>query len=182
MKKLLIILIGASLVFTQLTAQNRPFGKGDKVLNVGVGYGSTWYSGVYYDVHVPPVSASLEFGVANYILEKGSLGFAPYIGYSTFKFEKGIGGYNYTLILAGLRGNFHYPFGGNLDTYASLFLGYNILKSKEFDSPTGFPETGGLRSAFYVGGRYYLAESFAVLVELGYGVTYLNVGLAVKFW
>lgn len=182
MKKLLLIFFGACLVLPQLTAQNRPFGKGDKVLNLGVGYGSTWYSGVYYKVKVPPVSASLEFGAANYVLEKGSLGFGPYISYSTFKFEKGDGGYDYSLILVGLRSNFHYPFIDNLDTYASLFLGYNILSSKEFGAPASFPEKGGLRSAFYIGGRFYFVESFALTAELGYGVTYLNVGMAVKFW
>jgi hypothetical protein len=168
--------------YAHLNAQLPSFGRGETVLNVGAGLGSTWYSGIYYETKFPPVSAALEFGVAEHVIEKGSIGVGPYIAYSTFKYEYRDGGYNYSIILAGLRGNFHYPLVSNLDTYASLFLGYNAVNSVEIGTASGPPESGGLRSAFYIGGRYYFAENFAVLAEIGYGVTYFNAGLAVKFW
>jgi hypothetical protein len=36
-------------------------------------------------------------------------------------------------------------------------------------------------SSFFVGGRYYFSEFFAAMLELGYGVSYLNIGVALKF-
>ena len=35
--------------------------------------------------------------------------------------------------------------------------------------------------SFYVGGKYFFTNNFAALAELGYGVSYLNVGVALKF-
>lgn len=181
MKRIVLIIIGVCSIFTQLDAQKLPFGVGDKVLNLGAGLGSTWYSGTYYSTNILPISASLEFGLANYVLEKGAVGAGPYIAYNTFKNEYRDGGYNYTVILMGLRGNFHYPLIDNLDTYASLFLGYNLVRSEDFGTPAGPPESGGLKSAFYLGGRYYIGETFSLLAEVGYGITYLNLGIAFKF-
>ena len=180
MKRIVLFCTVLCFSFVRLNGQVPAFGRGKIVLNAGVGLGSTWYSGIYYKTRLPPVSAALEFGVAGHVIEKGSIGVGPYVAYSTFKYEFGDGGYNYSIILAGLRGNFHYPLVTNLDTYASLFLGYNTVSSVETGTASGPPESGGLRSAFYIGGRYYFAENFAVLTEIGYGVTYVNVGLAIK--
>lgn len=181
MKKVFLLVLFICFNLIRINAQSDFFSRGTAVLNMGVGLGSTWYAGTYYTVNVPPVSASLEFAIADYVLERGSIGLGPYVGYSKFKFEKGDGGYNYTDILTGVRCNFHYPLFYRLDTYASLFLGYNFLNHVEFDTPMGLPETGGLRSAFYVGGRFYFSEIVALMAEAGYGITYFNVGLAVKF-
>lgn len=182
MRKLTLIIIVGFISLTHLTAQQLPFVKGDIILNLGAGFGSTWYSGTYYETKLLPLSATLEFALANNVLDKGALGAGPYIGYTTFKNEYRDGGYNYSIILMGLRGNFHYPLVDNLDTYASLFLGYNRISSEEFGIPAGPAEKSGIKSAFYLGGRYYFAESFAALVELGYGLTYVNIGACVKFW
>jgi hypothetical protein len=181
MRRIAIIILGVCLASAQLSAQKLPFGPGDKVLNLGAGLGSTWYSGTYYTTKILPISASLEFGLANYFLEKGVIGAGPYIGYNTFKNEYRDGGYNYTIILMGLRGNFHYPMINNLDTYASLFLGYNRVRSEDFGTPAGPPESSGLKSAFYLGGRYFIGKTFALLAEMGYGITYLNLGIALNF-
>ena len=71
-------LTGAAIFATlNLAAQDPIFLKGDKVLNLGVGLGSTLYSGTYYKSQVPPVSASLDIGIADNILEKGSVGVGP---------------------------------------------------------------------------------------------------------
>lgn len=184
MKKLLLLFVVVSFSLAQLSAQDATFEKGDKVLNLGIGFGSTWYSGTYYKSQVPPVSASLEFGVVDNVLEKGSVGVGPYIGYSSYKWEYSSWGYKYSNIILGVRGNFHYPLANKLDTYVGLLLGYNIVTSKEFGTPSGFDysaSSGGLRSAGFIGGRYYFKETFAVMLELGYGVTYLNLGIALKF-
>lgn len=181
MKKLVLPFLIIYAAINHVNAQSEAFSERSRVLNLGVGLGSTWYSGTYYEVKTPPVSASLEFGIADYILERGSVGLGPYVGYSSFKYEKGPGGYRYENILAGARCNFHYPFIERMDTYISLLVGYNYLKSTPLESPDGPPEESRMRSALYIGIRYYLAEIFALMAEAGYGITYFNVGMTFKF-
>ena len=35
--------------------------------------------------------------------------------------------------------------------------------------------------SIYVGGRWYFTDSFAAMLELGYGIAWLNIGVAFKF-
>jgi hypothetical protein len=80
MKKLLLSLMVFVFVLTQLVAQESTFQKGDKALNLGIGIGSTLYSGSYYKSGIPPISASFEVGVADGILDKGTIGVGGYLG------------------------------------------------------------------------------------------------------
>jgi hypothetical protein len=185
MKKLLLLLFVAVFSLTQLLAQESTFKQGDKVLNLGVGFGSTFYSGTGYKAGIPPISASLEFGVKDGILDKGSIGIGGYLGYSSHKWEYNNWGWKYTNIILGVRGVFHYPLVDKLDTYTGLLLGYNIATSKEFGTAVyGYnysASSGGVAYSWFVGGRYYFSEKFAGMLELGYGITYLNLGVALKF-
>jgi hypothetical protein len=183
MKKLLLLFVVGCFTLTQLVAQESTFNKGDKVLNIGIGFGTTLYSGTYYKSQIPPISASLEFGVADNILDKGVIGVGPYLGYSSYKYEYAGWGWKYSNIIVGARGNFHYPLVNKLDTYTGLLLGYNISSSKEFG--TGGTDyqasSGGVVWSWFIGGRYYFSDNFAAMLELGYGVAYLNLGVALKF-
>lgn len=185
MKKLLLLGVTVCLSLTMLHAQEATFEKGDKVLNLGIGLGNTLYSGTYYKSQVPPVSASLEFGVVDNILEKGVIGVGPYLGYSSYKYEYSGWGWKYSNIIVGVRGSFHYPLVDKLDTYTGLLLGYNIASSKEFGNTVpGWDysySAGGVAWSWFVGGRYYFKETFAVMAELGYGIAYLTLGVALKF-
>lgn len=185
MKKFLLVLLVAGLSMTQLLAQESTFKQGDKVLNLGIGIGSTFYSGTGYKAGIPPISASLEFGVKDGVLDKGTIGIGGYLGYSSHKWEYSGWGWKYTNIILGVRGVFHYPLVNKLDTYTGLLLGYNIATSKEFGTAVfGYnysASSGGVAYAWFVGGRYYFSDSFAVMAELGYGITYLNLGVALKF-
>jgi len=184
MKKLLLSLMVFVFVLTQLVAQESTFEKGDKALNLGIGIGSTLYSGSYYKSGIPPISASFEVGVADGILDKGTIGVGGYLGYSSHKWDYLGWGWKYTNIIIGARGNFHYPLVDRLDTYTGLLLGYNIATSKEFgNSVPGYDysaSSGGVAYAWFVGARYYFTDKFAVMAELGYGITYLNLGIALK--
>lgn len=185
MKKIVLLLAVVLFSMTQLIAQEPTFSKGDKVLNLGIGLGSTLYSGSFYKSQIPPLSASFEVGVVDNILEKGVLGIGGYVGYSSYKYEYSGWGWKYSNIIIGARGNFHYPLVDKLDTYTGLLLGYNIASSKEFGNLTpGYDynaTSGGVVYAWFVGARYYFKDSFAVMAELGYGITYLNLGIALKF-
>ena len=193
------------LVFAMVGfSQENTFNKGDKVLNLGVGIGSTLYSGGYYKSSIPPVSASFEVGVKDNLFdEKSSLGIGGYVGYTSAKWEYDYGfdylgsmsslsaassgssyGWKYSSIILGVRGALHYQLVSKLDTYTGVLLGYNVVSSKSFGTPYGglnySAASGGVAWSWFLGGRYYFNEKFAAMAELGYGIAYLNLGVALK--
>ncbi|MBK7212041.1 MAG: hypothetical protein IPH88_01830 [Bacteroidales bacterium] len=171
-----------------ILANAQPIAKGDKVLNLGIGLGSTLYSGSYYKSTTPPLSASLEVCVKDELFDgKGALGVGGYLGYSGFKSEYNWGGgtygWKYTNIIIGPRGYLHYNFLDKLDTYTGILLGYWIATNKEYGTiQTGYSSDsyGGVTWSWFAGGRYYFSDKFAGMLELGYGISYLNLGIAVK--
>jgi len=185
MKKTLLLIVAGVFAVAQLSAQESTFLKGDKVLNVGIGLGSTLYSGTYYASSVPPISASLEFGIVDGIIEKGVIGVGPYVGYSSYKYEYLGWGWKYSNIIIGARGSFHYPLLNKLDTYAGILLGYNIVTAKEFGDPGSGSDvssaSSGVAWSGFIGGRYYFTDALAAMLELGYGIAWLNIGVALKF-
>jgi hypothetical protein len=164
-----------------LFGQTPTFEKGNKVLNLGIGFGGygTWG----YAVSVPPVSASLEVGILDGILEKGSIGVGGYIGYSSYK-QSGyvIDYWTFNRLFIAARGVLHYPLVDKLDTYGGLALGFNYYAWKwHGEGANGIePGSSGLGTSFFVGGRYYFNEKLAGMAELGYGISYLNLGVAFK--
>jgi len=183
--KLKMLLFVALFIFGLTQANSQPVAKGDKLLNLGLGIGSTLYSGTYYKGQIPPISASLEYVVNDEILGgNAALGVGGYLGYSSYKYEYQNWGWKYNNIIIGPRGYFHYNFIENLDTYTGLLLGYNISSSKEFGVTTPgyvFDQTnGGFTWSWFVGGRYFFSDNLAVMAELGYGISYLNVGVTFR--
>lgn len=183
MKKIILLLVAVAFSLTQLVAQTPTFIKGDKVLNLGIGLGSTLYSGAGFTGQIPPVSVSFEKGIVDNLLEKGILGIGGYLGYSSYKYENSNWGWKYSNIIVGARGSFHYPLVDKLDTYTGLLLGYNIATTKEIG--TAIPgitsaSVGGIVWSWYLGARYYFKENFGVMAELGYGISTLNLGISIK--
>lgn len=185
MKKILLFIGAVFTASALLNAQDPIFLKGDKVLNAGIGLGSTLYSGSYYSSQVPPVSASVDIGIIDGVAEKGVIGLGPYLGYSSYKYDYMGWGWKYSNIILGARGTFHYPLVDRLDTYGGVLLGYNIASSKEFGDPIpGYDysySSGGVVWSGFIGGRYFFSDTFAAMLELGYGIAWLNIGVALKF-
>jgi hypothetical protein len=178
MKKLLLFLFVAVFSLAQLLAQESTFKQGDKVVNLGIGFGSTYY-GSYYTSHTPAISASLEVGVKDGVLDKGSIGVGGYIGYSSATWANY---YKTSNFIIGARGSFHYPLVNKLDTYTGLLLGYNIYSYKYETTYLGAKgSAGNLMVAWFAGARYYFSNNFAVMAEVGYGIAYLTVGVSFKF-
>lgn len=180
MKKLVLLSLCVCFSMLQLVAQESTFHKGDKVLNVGIGLGSTLYSGSLYKSGLPPLSGSLEYGVKDEVLEKVAFGVGPYLAFSSYKWSNY---YRYTNVIVGARGQLHYPLVDKLDTYAGLLLGYNIVSVKDLDPYTGSfsGSASGVAWSLFVGGRYYFKDTFGVMAELGYGIAYFTIGIALKF-
>jgi len=186
MKKIAMIMV---VVFgVQLMAQGQPFEKGDKTINLGIGIGSALYSGKYYKMRIPPISLSYEQGITNK-LGIGYIGVGGYFGISGSKWETEYltyeYGWKYTYIVLGARGAYHFDLVDNLDIYAGLILGVNIVSSKEIgDFPTGVnvdEQSTGVAHSEFAGIRWFFKPNFALMAELGYGISYLTVGAAFKF-
>jgi len=178
MKKLLLVLFVAVFSLTQLNAQESTFKKGDKVVNLGIGFGSTYY-GAFYTSHTPALSISLETDVKDGILEKGSIGIGGYLGYSSATWANY---YKTSNFIIGARGSFHYPLVNKLDTYTGLLLGYNIYSYKYESTYIGSKgSSGNVMLAWFAGARYYFTDKFAVMGEIGYGIAYLTVGVSLNF-
>ena len=179
MKKLLFIVIIASFTLMQVNGQESTFKKGESVLNLGIGLGSSYYSG-FYTSRAPAISASYEVGVVDGVLEKGSIGVGGYVGYASGKYS------NYwktSNFLIGARGSFHYPLVDKLDTYTGLLLGYNVYSTKYYDAYYGGASASASSPAlaWFAGARYYFSDNFAGMAEIGYGIAYLTLGVSLKF-
>lgn len=188
MKKLFAFAFFAILTLPALKAQESMFNLGDKVVNLGIGIGNTLYSySSYYSRGVPPISISFEQGIKDDILDNGVIGVGGYLGYSSSKYRYtwlgGEWGWNYSYIVVGAMGTFHYPLVDNLDTYLGVLLGYNITTSREVgDVPLDNDSyaSGGIVYSGFVGARYYFNDKFAAFGQLGYGIAYLTLGLSIN--
>ncbi len=182
-KTLTIIAVLCGFAFSGIS-QNT-FQKGDKVVNAGIGIGNTLYSGSGYTNKTPPISLSFELGVKDQLFDdKSSLGIGGYIGYTSAKWEYSGWGWKYTNFVIGGRGIGHYQLLDRLDTYTGLMLGYNVNSAKEFGTTFGndySANASGIIWAWFAGGRYYFTDKFAAMAEIGYGITYLNLGVSYKF-
>lgn len=180
-----IIIFTAVFVFSfMIVAGQKPvFTKGSRVFNAGLGIGTTVFSSTYNRLVIPPLSASLEVGITDHVLDKGSVGVGPYLGFLSYKWKFSNYNAQYTNTIIGVRGNFHYPFIEKLDTYSGLLLGWDIVNVKETGDPYDNYEDSAshIAWAWFIGARYYFRENMAAMAELGYGPSYLNLGLAFSF-
>lgn len=182
MRKIITTICIASIALAGFS-QNA-FVKDSKVINVGIGIGNTLYGSGFSGL-IPPISASFEYGVKdNLFNDKSSIGVGGYFGYSGAKMDYSTWGYRYSSFIIGARGAFHYQFVDKLDTYAGLMLGYNISTVTEYGSVPGFAtgasSVGGFTWSTYIGARYYFTNKIAAMAEIGYGIAYLNLGVAFK--
>jgi hypothetical protein len=177
-----ILLLIAAITFSVTLTNAQIATEGSKFVNLGLGLGTNLYSGLHYKMQVPPVSASFEYVIKDELFdENSSLGVGGYLGFTSYKWTSGDWGWKYNSIVIGPRGYLHYQFIDNLDTYTGILLGYNILSSKWTGSGTswGSANSGGIAYSWFVGGRYFFSDNIAAMLELGYGVSYLNIGVSI---
>lgn len=183
MKKLVIL---AFALITSVAAYAQQFVKGTNVFSAGVGLGSSLGS-FSYGSQTPALSLQYERGVWE-IGDRNVISLGGYAGRKSYKYSGS--GYTekwgYTII--GIRSAFHYN-GINsdkFDVYGGAMLSYNILNYKYKDNNgTNIGGSGNYGSAagftLYIGGCYFFTSNVAAFAELGYGVSYLTLGLAFKF-
>ena len=167
MKKFLLGVL-ALLGTTGLAQAQDVFGKGDKMINLGLGLGSSFGS-----LSLPPISASFDYGVADNLIngDNGSISVGAQVGFAGSKYAN-IG-------LFGARGAFHYQFAPKLDTYAGLMLSYDIVSSN-YDAFSNYIKTSHIDWSLFLGARYFFTEKISGFAELGYGFYNLNLGVTFK--
>ncbi len=182
MKKLIILVFTLLFIASaqQGVSQKKEFVKGTQVINAGIGLGTTLYSGTYYSSLLPPISGSYEYGIVE-DLGIGSIGIGGYLGIAGSKYRKDDWGYNYTYVIIGARGAYHFYVAEDLDLYAGIMTGIRTVNYSEVGDPYGVtPQSGGVTSDIFGGVRYYFNPTIAVMSEVGFGISYLTVGVAFR--
>ena len=184
-KKLFLAVVICLFAVVNTSAQESSFNQNDNVVSLGVGFGGNLYSGTLYSgkgySHLPAFTLSYERCIiGNLFNEQSSLGVGGLVGYTSSKVKDY---WTSTDIMVGARAAFHYAFVDNLDTYAGVMAGYNINTWKWHGSSITTHGSGSSSFIYttFVGARYYLADSFAVFAEVGYGYSILNAGISFKF-
>lgn len=160
------------------------FEEGGKYLHLGIGVGSAYaYSGS--TMGVPPIHASLEVGVTD------KIGVGGLIGYTSSKWEQTYIGdkysWNFSYLIIGARGAYHFYNEDKWDAYGGLMLGYNVASAKfestdpDLEQYVTEPSVGGFALGAFVGARYGLGDSGAIFAELGYSIAWLSLGYCVRF-
>lgn len=205
------ISVGIIFLALQNTSYSQAFGgKGTKQLSIGLGLTQHWTNypenGKGPKGHTSPFYGSLniqlEFGIAKYIGIGGNIGgeFANNLSRKSIGYNYLIGyGYGSSsafrsiAIPIGIHGNFHFlqliadksgkSFAEKMDVYAGISFGsgpaFALAKSgyKNYGNDVGFIIYGGP----HVGMRFYPKSNFGVYVEAGYGKSFLNGGISLKF-
>jgi hypothetical protein len=179
------LIVGVMLLSLTTSTKAQLFDQGDIVLSFGLGLGATYYvHGWGYKTTVPPI-----FVAGDYCLREdlgpGNLGVGAYMGYSAYKYEYyDDWGWKYNTLIIGARGTYHFvDLVDKLDLYGGIMLGAEIVSSKEFGDYYGDDynaNSGGVAYDVFGGARYYFSDSFGVMGELGYGISWLKIGVSLK--
>lgn len=180
-----IFLLVMLLLFATMTcySQNTHFTKGQVTLQAGIGFFSTldntgdYGIGVTYPLKVPPVSLVGDVGVTDMM----SIGLyvataKSDVYYQDLSQKVKLGSLSHVIV--GARGLYHFSLIEQLDTYGGVMLGYNAITATGYDNSTG--KSSGLTYTVLAGARYSVAKAFGVFLELGYGVSSINLGLSYK--
>ena len=167
-----------ALALSTLFGSAQVYEEGGINANLGVGLGLAYGVG---DATLPPLSVSVDYGFHPNI----SLG--GYIGYAGAKEELLGYSWKYSYTIIGARGAYHLDRSDNLDLYGGLMLAY-VVGSVKFESDNEAleafvvePTVGGVGFSAFVGGRYMFSEKVGAFGELGYGISWLTIGLTTKF-
>lgn len=182
------------------------FDKGITAINLGIGLGGARYSYIsaYNNDYStsPTITASFEHGVAS-VDGIGAIGVGGLFANKSVHYKSTSHSYSTTYeydrkwsnTVIGLRGAIHLNElleSDQFDVYGGLMLGYNIGSYKDKSTRTYHGVTTDWSDDYhyklnfvtwstFVGGRYYISDHIGAYLEVGYGVSYLNLGLTAKF-
>ena len=180
------LVMGSSLLFSQ------SFEKGNHAINAGIGFGNTAYFGSYYSGFIPSVSASWEMGIVEVPMGAeltGVVSVGAYTGWSASRYSYSYWGnnnyYSGSSFIFAARGNYHFIFHDQLDTYAGVWAGARI-ETWKWHGDVNLPPDATLQGdvdpvgGVYVGARWFFRENLAAYAELGYLISVFNIGVTFK--
>lgn len=201
-----ISLLSGLALIAPSEAQAQAFAQGTTAINLGIGLGGTRYS--YLNAYnsdyrtSPTLIASFEHGVAT-VDGIGAIGVGGLFANKSvsYKHSNQVGSWHYEYdrkwsnTVIGLRGALHVNEiieSDQFDLYGGLMLGYNIggYKDKSTRTRNGVTEDYAddhryrlsyVTWSTFVGGRYLFTERIGAYLEVGYGISYLNLGLTARF-
>lgn len=161
--------------------------KGDKLLNVGIGFLRQLPGGNSEKLTIPPIPISFEYIIKDDLFEgNGALGFGGFIGYSAAKQDYYSSTYKSSRFIFGARGYVHYALIEKLDTYGGVLLGYksDVTSFKYNEEQTNYPNqkiTDGTPTLnIFAGCRYFFSDKIAGMAELGWGMSIITIGATIK--
>ena len=192
MKKLITTILAFTFASLHLNAQqtSTTFAKNDNVLGVGFGIGGVYgISG--FSSQSPTFGMQYDRGIVELGMG-GVIGVGGFVGYKSIVDKKDYFGNTYkdkwNIIIIGVRGTFHYDLFEveNLDTYGGTMIAFHVMNHKQdypnnlyiYDNDT---HSSAAYASIFAGAKYYFTPQVSAFAELGYGVSWLTLGAALKF-
>ncbi len=170
MKKIILMLLVATVIGAASSNSYAQFEKGDKILNLGIGGGGYgFYSSGF------AVGGSFEYGIHDFI----SVGAQADLKFYNYGYLFGAKS-NYVAVPIAARGSYHYGKHflkmDNLDLYAGPALGFNIDGNEYFTN-------SAVVIGVFAGARYYFKPALGAFLELAGGSNMIpaKVGVSFKF-
>jgi hypothetical protein len=176
-------LSSSNKIFSPTKLVNQVIAKGDKIINVGVGILKQLPGSNSEKLTIPPIPISFEYIVKSDLFNgNGALGIGGFLGYTAAKQDGDYGSYKDSRLIIGARGYLHYALVEKLDTYAGALLGYksDITKISYSNSPDDKFTDGKPTLNFFAGCRYFFNDKIAGMAELGWGISIVTIGVAIK--
>jgi len=190
MKKIVLILLALTVVTGTMQAQKTTdtFANKDNVVSVGFGLGGV-YGFSSYDSQTPVFGAQYDRGIYEFKFG-GVIGVGGFLGYKGYVDKFNIGNNDYkirsSIVIIGARGTFHYDVFQveNLDTYGGAMIAFHVV-NESTNLPAAFDynydHSSALYASIYAGAKYYFTPQFEAFAEVGYGVSWLTMGVGYKF-
>ncbi len=187
MKRILVLSVLAILIASVSFGQ-MAYKKGDRTVSAMFGLGFT-HSLSGTTTAVPPLSAAFDYGYDQ------NISFGGIIGFESEKYDWSGYGYGYkftySYLIIAARGAYHLDLIHNakFDTYGGVMVGYDIASSSAeytgnwaggFGLQPSAESVGGVVFGVFAGGRYYFNPNLAAQIEVGYGLSLVNIGIAYK--
>lgn len=195
MKRILVMVVAMAFAF----GAGAQIQKGESVASANIGLGNSVFPSMGA---LPPLSLEYERGVVEGLfgVDGLDLGVGGVLSYTRAKQDMsaqaaplGLNkvGYKYSDFVVGAKASFHYDFFDldQLDTYAAIVLGWEVASAKTYGDWGAYSEyfdnlkysAGGFHYGISVGARWWFTEAIAANLELGYGLSYLKIGVSYKF-
>lgn len=197
MKKIILIICFLSL-FNVICAENEAFKIGENRASFGLGLGWIHKEAFKKSVHLPAPNAVIERGAVPF-KDLGFLSIGAEFGfhYGFHKDKIPVTNLNYKESWAEIyflprvalychELFYEDDFPTNIDLYGGIGLGIIYLSdqfSPNISNLVGLDDNSGFKLGYniFVGARYYFKPNTAVYAELGYGLSFLNFGISVKY-